>query len=135
MHEDPTVLDLHAEHGNLLREGRRRTTVLDLVLEPVPRTGEASVDEPAFTQRTILVLADTRHRRNALAGNPDHRNPIRTRDPFFEVRYLASIPPSITNPAIAVPLTLPKSSEKVQPGRADHPDSREKRVDGMRFAL
>src|ERR1044071_1045895 len=58
INKDPSVLHPHVERRNLLGKRRRRCTRVWQILVTVPRTGNAAVDDPAFAEGTILVLAD-----------------------------------------------------------------------------
>jgi hypothetical protein len=60
MNEDAAILYAHIECRNFLDERRRRRTGFWQVLVAVPRTGDAPVENLAFTERTVLVLADVR---------------------------------------------------------------------------
>src|SRR6266576_1838701 len=56
------IHDLRLECRNLLRKRRRRTSRFRQILITVPGASHASVDDLAFSQRTILVAAHIRNR-------------------------------------------------------------------------
>src|SRR5439155_23037632 len=58
------IHDLRLECRNLLRKRRRRTSRFRQILITVPGASHASVDDLAFSQRTILVAAHIRNRRD-----------------------------------------------------------------------
>src|SRR3954471_14483350 len=57
---DPTIDHAQPVRGQLLGEGRRRRAVCGAVREPVPRTGDAAVDDSTFAEWAALVGADVR---------------------------------------------------------------------------
>src|SRR5690606_37388901 len=75
------TLDVHLEGRNPFREGRRRGPGFGVVLETVPRAGDAAVDDLALAERAVLVSTDVRDRgdfavpakhRHTFPGNGDH---------------------------------------------------------------
>src|SRR5436190_18020851 len=61
MNEHPAVLHAHIERRDLLHKWRWRSTRSRNVLIPVPGTGDAAVEDFAFAERAILVLAYVRN--------------------------------------------------------------------------
>src|SRR5580704_12346205 len=54
---DRTGAQAHPVSAELLGERRRRAAVLEPILEAVPRTSHAAVDDAAFADRAVLVGA------------------------------------------------------------------------------
>src|SRR4029079_18139446 len=50
--------DSHGIRRHLLGKGRRSTAVFGTILIPMPWTGDASVDDPPFSQRPALMGAN-----------------------------------------------------------------------------
>src|SRR5262245_13568439 len=63
--EDAPALEPHPVGGDPLLERRGRAPVLGAVLPPVPRAGDAPVHDLPLPERTPLVGADVRDRRDA----------------------------------------------------------------------
>ena len=55
MNPELSVDQPEAVRGDDLIEGRRTASILRLIVPTVPRTGEAAVNDPPFTQRSALV--------------------------------------------------------------------------------
>src|SRR6266404_4130309 len=70
---DRAAPQAHPVGRELFGEWRRRATVLEPILEAMPRTGDAAVDDAAFANRAVLVGAK-------IGQRPDPRSVAKNRD-------------------------------------------------------
>ena len=64
MHEDRSFDNLDPEGRDLFLERRRGRPRLRLILVAMPRAGDAAIDDASFPERSVLMLANIRDRRD-----------------------------------------------------------------------
>lgn len=74
--QDPVFLQLQIVCGNAFIERGRSTTVGRVILKAVPRAGDKTINDSAFGQRAVLVLAGVRDCRKFVVIESEHRDPF-----------------------------------------------------------
>src|SRR5882672_7661899 len=113
MNEDAATHDLDAEGRDFFLEGRWRRAGFRLILVAMPWASDAAVDDTAFSQGAILVLADVGNRGDLAViakhcnSFPGERNDGRTffRDAVYFANFDKAVPGRLLSGLVNPPLT------------------------------